>query len=347
MNGLMKQPVGHARVRRSVPRQQVQMNLRRNTAPPEDELDDKPGHFWKWFALVFFVHVALFIALMIFFRGHTTPPPPQFISLMPAGDVAKGTPGAQEAPKLGPTTPAPSHAHSTADTPPTPLTPPTPRPAKPKLHHLKPAPVKPPPILKDDAPPVSLTPQPAPPKPKIKVDLSHLVDAPAIDQPKPRHKVKLKPKLHPTQMVRPPDDSPDQNQAESESSGLSKEEVAQKLGDKLKAAGTDQGVTSGPSGSPDGKANPFADFYASLRDQVMNKWSIPNLSDAAAVDPIVRIHVEKDGRVPPERVTLERSSHNQVYDESALAAARSIGYTLQPLPDGCPPDISITFKPNR
>jgi TonB family protein len=343
----MKQPVGHVRVRRSVPRQQVQLDLRRNTAPPEDELDDKPGNFWKWFALVFFLHIVAFLVLMFFFRSSTPPPPTQFISLLPAGDVAKGTPGTQEAPKLGPTTPAPSHAHSTDEAPPSPITPPTPQPAKPKIHHLKPAPIKPPPILKDDAPPVSGTPKPTPPKPKIKVDLTHLVDAPETAQPKPRPKVKLKPKLHPKQTIRPPDDSPDQNQAASDSAGLSKDEIAQKLGDKLKAAGVDQGVTSGPSGSPDGHANEFADFYASLRDQVMNKWAIPNQVDAAAVDPVVRIHVEKDGRVPPDRVTLERSSNNQVYDESALAAARSIGYTLQPLPDGCPPDISITFKPNR
>jgi outer membrane biosynthesis protein TonB len=338
----MKQPAGPVRARRSVPKKPVQLNLRRNAAPAEDELDDKPGNFWKWFALVFLAHVVVLIVLMLVFRNNSTPPPVQMISLLPPGDVAKGSPGAQAAPKLGATTPAPSHAHSMADTPPAPVTPPAPKPAKPKVHHVKPTPVKPPPIVKDNAPPITPTVKPTPPKPKIKVDLSQLVDAPDTIPPP-----KLKPKPHVKKTVRPPDDSPDRDQADSPTSGLSKDEVAQKLGAKLKAEGVDQGVTSGPSGAPDGKANDFADFYASLRDQVMNKWSIPNLSDATAVDPIVRIHVEKDGRVPPESVTLERSSNNQVYDESALTAARSIGYTLQPLPDHCPPDISITFKPNR
>jgi outer membrane biosynthesis protein TonB len=339
----MKQPAGHARVRRSVPRKQVQLNLRRNSAPPEDELDDKPSNFWKWFALVFFIHVVGFIILMLAFRTHNTPPPTQFISLLPTGDIAKGTPGAQAAPKLGPTTPAPSH--SAAPATPAPVTPPTPQPAKPKVHHVHPDAVKPPPILKDDAPPVAPTPKPKPPKPKIKVDLSHLVDAPATDEPVPP---KAKPKPHAKKAVRPPDNTPEKDQADdSQTAGLSKQQVAQKLGAKLKAEGVDQGVTSGPSGAANSKANEFADFYASLRDQVMNKWAIPNLSDETATDPIVRIHVERDGRVPPESVTLERSSNNQVYDDSALAAARSIGYTLQPLPDGCPPDISITFKPNR
>jgi TonB family protein len=338
----MKQPAGHVRVRRAVPKKPVQLNLRRNLAPEEDELHDRPSNFWKWFVLIFCIHVVGFIVLLLIFRGNSKPPI-QFISLLPAGDIAKGTPGIQMAPKLGPTTPAPSHAAPAA--PPMPVVPPAPTPAKPKLQHVKPVPVKLPPILKDDAPPVTPVVKPTPPapaKPKIRVDLSHLVDAPGTAAPPP----KLKPKLHPAKMVRPPDDSPEK-ETTSDTSGLSKEEVAAKLGDKLKAAGVDKGVTTGPSGSPNSKANPFADFYAALRDQVMNKWEIPNLSDETAVDPVVRIHVEKDGRVPPESVTLERSSNNKVYDDSALAAARAIGYTLQPLPDGCPPDISITFKPNR
>ena len=62
---------------------------------------------------------------------------------------------------------------------------------------------------------------------------------------------------------------------------------------------------------------------------------------------MVKIHVEKDGRVPPELVTLEQSSGNQAYDQSALDATRSLGYLLQPLPDGCPPDIHINFKLTR
>ncbi len=54
----------------------------------------------------------------------------------------------------------------------------------------------------------------------------------------------------------------------------------------------------------------FADFYAAIRDQVMNQWESPNLTDETAVNPIVQIHVEKDGRVPPESVHLIQSSGN-------------------------------------
>jgi len=83
-----------------------------------------------------------------------------------------------------------------------------------------------------------------------------------------------------------------------------------------------------------------------IHDQVMSQWQSPNISDENTVNPIVQIYVEKDGRVPPESVHLVQSSGNTVYDDSAVAAAKSLGYLHEPLPDGCPPDISIIFKPN-
>ena len=54
---------------------------------------------------------------------------------------------------------------------------------------------------------------------------------------------------------------------------------------------------------------------------------------------------DKDGTV--ETVTLTRSSGNQAYDDSALAAAKKLNHLLQPLPDGCPPDIYIDFTLNH
>jgi TonB family protein len=79
----------------------------------------------------------------------------------------------------------------------------------------------------------------------------------------------------------------------------------------------------------------------------MSQWQSPNLADETAVNPIVQIHVEKDGRVPAESAHLIQSSGNASYDDSALAAAKNLGYLHEPLPDGCPPDIPITFKLTR
>jgi TonB family protein len=287
-------------------------------------------------------HVAAVSLIYWFYEAVTPPPPPvQFISLLPIGDVVKGEPGIQKAHKVGPTTPAPSAHHiATAKAA-------APKPPVPQA--VKPPPTPPEPVVKADAPPITpdkpVTPKPAPAKPKVKVDLT-LADGPAPTTDKQT----AKPKPHPKKTVASPDDpnAPESASASTpDSTGLSKEEIAANLGEKLKAAGIEKATQTGVSGSENAKPNSFADFYAAIRDQVMSTWASPNLTDETAVNPIVRIHVEKDGRVPPENVTLIQSSGNAAYDDSAVAAAKSLGTLHEPLPDGCPPDIPITFKLTR
>ena len=339
----MKHPTGYAKPRRlAAPRKKVRLDLKRRPQPePEGQWPtEQKSNFGQWVLLVALFHVIVIAAVWwIYENASTSQPPEEFISLLPAGDTVKGTPGAQEAHKLGPTTPAPVR-HASA--PPPALA----------VHQSKPILPKPAPtpaILKPNAPiPLADQPvapaKPAPPKPpKVKVDLT-LADAPtpAPDKPKPKlHHKKPAPK--------PIDETEDQDQASavSESTGLSREQIAAKLGEKLDTEGVKSATNSGTSGSDHAKANPFAEFYAMLHDQVMEQWTVPNLSDDSAVNPIVGIHVEKDGRVAPESVHLIQSSGNSTYDESALTAAKGLGYLREPLPDGCPPDISITFKPNR
>jgi protein TonB len=288
--------------------------------------------------------VIISLVYWIYETASAQKPPEQFLSLLPPGDVVKGAAGAQEAHKLGPTTPAPAVHHSSAPPPPPapavqhkPVIPPAAAVEPPKP--IQPKPVPPKPVLKTEAP-VADQPITPPKPPKVKVDLT-LTEAPAADKPKP-HLKKPAPKTT--------DDSRDQDReaaAKPDSAGLSKEQIAAKLGEKLDAAGVKNATKSGASGSDHSQANPFADFYASIRDQVMSQWQSPNLTDETAVNPIVQIHVEKDGRVPVESVHLIQSSGNSTYDDSAVAAAKGLGYLHQPLPDGCPPDIPITFKLTR
>jgi len=344
----MKPTTGYAQPKRLArPKKQVRLDLRRRAAKlePEGEIEIEPKNtFWRWVGIVALLHLAVIAFVSCYYAMSPTPPPPeQVMSLLPMGQVVKGTPGPVEAPKIGPTTPAPSVAHH-------PAPPPEPTPAV-----VKPAPAPiptPPPIeqiVKSDAPsliPDKPTPKPAPPKPKVKVDLT-LADGPT---PTPKHVTKPKPHIKKPAPTAVADDSnaPDRDAASNpDSIGLSKEQIAAKLGQKLQAAGVENAVNHGTSGSDHAQENPFQDFYLSVRDQVMSKWTSPNLSDETAVTPEITIHVEKDGRVPPESVTLTRSSGNQAYDDSAVAAAKSLGYLLQPLPDGCPPDIHIFFKLNR
>jgi TonB family protein len=351
----MKSPAGYEQPRRrAVPgKKQIRLDLqpaKRRPSPEEEIEQGQKSHFWKWFGIVALFHLVVIVGVILFYQLKGTPPRPEpFISLMPEGDTVKGTPGAQAAPKVGASTSASVvRHHPKASTPPVPapVTPPPAATAPPPVAAVsKPSETMPKPdtlaLAKSKPKPA----KPAPPKPKVKVDL-HLVDGPATasETPvaKPKHVKKTPPKV-----VLGDDSAIEQAEADPENRGLSREQIATKLGQKLDAAGVEHATKIGPSGASGGHPNAFADFYASIHDQVMNKWQEPNQEDPQATNPIVQIHVEQNGRVPPESATLIHSSGNQAIDDSALAAARSLGYTLEPLPDGCPPDISINFQLNH
>ena len=338
----MKPTAGYAKPRRSAtPRTAIpgktRLNLQRLPKPdPRDETETGPkSNFWKWVLLVTLFHLIVIGLVYYIYESAPAPKPPdQFISLLPQGDTVKGTPGAQKAHKLGPTTSAAMIKHTAA--PPPPSSAAAVKPISP------PKPITPPPVLRPEPSSIAALDKPTPPKPpKVKVDL-HLADAPPTTENKPVPK----PKHHAKKPAEKPADD-DDTDSDHQSAGLSKEEIAAILGDKKDDAGVKNAVKSGTSGSANAHPNSFADFYAAIRDQVMSQWESPNLTDETAVNPIVEIHVEKDGRVPPESVHLVQSSGNATYDDSALTAAKSLGYLHEPLPDGCPPDIPITFKLTR
>jgi TonB family protein len=340
----MKLPVSYAQPRRLAARKkQVRLDLRRATPPsPDNELlDQHQGTFWKWFALVALFHVIAICLFGLFYAMTPAPKPPEpYLNLMPEGSTVNGTPGVQAAPKISQATQAPAVHHTQ---PPEPITPVQPQPVKPPPQ-VAIAPQLPKPIVKADLQPVLREKPITPPKPKVKVDLK-LADGPTPVVEKPV--VKPKPHLKkPVAVVKPSDaDAPDRDaDAAPDSHGLSREQVAEQLGKKLADAGVKDETKVGVSGAANSQANSFADFYAMIHDQVMDKWQHPSELQDNIVDPVVQIHVEKDGRVPPESVTLVKSSGDQACDDSALTAAKNLGNLLQPLPDGCPPDISITFK---
>jgi hypothetical protein len=157
----MKHTAGYAKPRRlATPRRPVQLHLRQRQAPkPEDERETgQRSAFWRWVALVTLFHLVAISLLYWFYEAVTPPPPPvQFISLLPTGDVVKGEPGIQKAHKVGPTTPAPSVHH---------IAPPpeaaAPKPPVPQV--IKPPPTPPEPVVKEDAPPI-MPDKPVTPKP--------------------------------------------------------------------------------------------------------------------------------------------------------------------------------------
>jgi colicin import membrane protein len=306
---------------------------------PESDLDgERPNTFWRWVGIVALLHiVAISLFYLVYEFAPAPEPPPQFISLVPQGDIVKGTPGTQQAHKLGPTTAA--AVHHTA--------PPPPSAPKPAVKTPLPKPLMPPMAERPDAtrlisqnqPPKPVVKPPKPKPPKVKVDLT-LADGPAQpDAPKPKH--------HPKKPVVKSHDEDDADSADRDSNGLSKEEIASMLGEKKDNAGEKNAEKSGTSGSADAHHSDFSEFYGMIHDQVMSQWQSPSIADESMPEPEVEFHVKKDGRVPIDSVHLTRSSGNPAYDDSAVEAVKNLGYLHEPLPDGCPPDISITFKLTR
>jgi TonB family protein len=338
----MKPTAGYAKLRRMTePPRRTRLNLQRRPRPePEDELDaQRRGTFWKWVLVVALLHLLVITGACVYYLFMpAAKPPEQFISLLPPGDTVHGSPGRQEAHKLGAHTPAaPSH-HAAPPPPaeaqpqPTPVTPPQEK-------------SEPPPILKDNAPPVKTEkPQkprklekPKPAKPKVKVDLNEVERSvgPAATKPAKHHAKKP---------VKKPEDAQDDADSSPDNSGLTKQQIADKLGEKLEAEGSHNAQKYGDSGAPDGHKNKFQDFYDMIAEQVRDAWNSP--MSAAETEPIVSMRVERDGRVAPESVQLITSSGDAAYDDAAVATVKRLGYLHEPLPDGCPPVITIHFNPN-
>jgi len=339
----MKPTAGNAKPRRVTvpPTQRARLNLQRRPKPdPSEELSDQQSRaFWRWVAAVALLHVLVILGASLYYLLAPAPKPPdQFITLMPLGTEAHGAPGAQQAHKAGAAQQAAPHK---ASAPPPPAS----------AHVAPPKPVTPQPVVKPPPPtpipkatapaPIKPPPKPVKPKPetpKVKVDL-HEVDRTDVTDTPPKPA-----KHHAKKPVKTPDDSQDDNDASRDTTGLSKQQIAEKLGDKLEPAGSHNAEKYGPSGQANGHANDFQDFYALIRDQVRDAWNSP--MTPAQTEPVVGIHVEPDGRVPAESVHLIHSSGDPAYDAAALDTVKRLGFLHEPLPHGCPPDITIRFNPN-
>jgi TonB family protein len=329
----------------TAPARRHRLNLQRRPTPqPEDDLHDRQERtFWRWVVLIALLHVAVIVGAYLFYLfSPAAKPAEQFITLLPPGDTVKGTAGTQQAHKIGANTPAaPSH-HAAPSPPPAP--PPIPKIVTPPAEIKPPLP---PPLSKDALAPVvpaqPTPPKPAtPPKPKVKVDLHEVERTDVADT-----ETHAKPvKHHAKKPAKKSDDSADEADSSPDNTGLSKEQIAKKLGEKLNASGSHNAVKSGASGAPEGHDNRFQDYYDLIGQQVHDEWNSPNASSAVQTEPLVEIYVERDGRVPPESVRLLRSSGDPAYDDDAIATVKRIGYLREPLPEGCPPVIHINFNPN-
>jgi TonB family protein len=340
----MKPTAGYAKPRRTAVQPRTRLNLQRRPKPgPEEDIEQqRNAGFWKCVVLIALVHFLVILGVSLYYLfAPAKEPEPDFITLLPKGDTVIGKAGKQEAHKIGaPQTAIPSHHSSTPPPTPAHVTPPTPKPVTPP-QVVKPPPT-PTPIIKDNAPaPAPVKPvkpvKPKPVKPKVKVDLNEVdrTETTTETPPKPAQHHEKKP-------VKTPDKSNDDTSHET--SGLTHQQIMDKLGDKLDPSGAQNAKKFGADGAPDGHASNFQDFYLLIRDQVRDAWSSP--MTPAETKPIVSIHVEPSGHISPDSVHLVRSSGDAAYDQAAIDTVKRVNQLREPLPKDCPPDITITFDPN-
>ncbi len=113
-----------------------------------------------------------------------------------------------------------------------------------------------------------------------------------------------------------------------------KDEGAKKelLVKKESAPGKSDSTGDGP-GNGNGPASEFAWYRTMLHDRFYKEWQQPKtiLASGAKMSTLVKIRIEKDGRV--SKFTILRPSGNVVMDESVAAVTQRVTQ-VDPLPAG-------------
>jgi TonB family protein len=275
------------------------------------------ARFWRNFGLIAGAHAALVVAFVRWGGASKTSTAQQVVWLSGAQPREAGSAGAihpaaaSAAPEQN-ETPEPEEQTSVAPVKsdidlPTP----TPVPTSTPRPTAKPIPSSPPKTAESAKPLV----RPIPKKPVV-----------AKSTPKP----KAKPTATPVDDV-----------------GEDNAETARKEIEKLASGGSGGG---GGSGRSSGNRAPELQWYGRmLHDRFHNAWEQPTtvLASGAKMSALVRMRIEKDGRV--SRFEIVKSSGNVVVDESVRAVASRVT-SVDPLPSGVGNgehyDVTVNFELN-
>lgn len=185
----------------------------------------------------------------------------------------------------------------------------------------------------------------------------------ASPKPSPRKTVLAKASPKPSPKVKPtPEESDEQGdatEAEAEKKQIAKPDLEKKTAEhdpapnKVNAVqpGTGKGTSGGRGGHAGGAGgdSPFGWYGSMLHDRLYSEWIQPttSLSSGAKVSALVKIRIEKDGRV--SNFEIVKPSGNEVVDESVSAVAKRV-VEVDPLPAGLGNgehyDVKINFELN-
>jgi len=290
----------------------------------------RDARFWRNVTIIAVAHIAILIALVRWNR-ETRPANLQSIVWMSGGgtDIAAQSPPPQTETAMESTPPAETEAPPRSkleeqDEPPVPTL------AKSDLQ-LPPATPSPTPLA-TPLPKPSLTPFPKPSpkstaKPTPKATPKKAVVAKATPKPSPKKK------------ATPADQEKKNNENRKEAANIAPTSANGADGEKP--------GSTGPSGAT--RASEFSWYGKMLHDRFYSEWIQPTTSVAigAKISALVRIRIEKDGRV--SNFTIMRPSGNVVVDESVAAVAKRVTQ-VDPLPKGLGSgayyEVNINFELN-
>lgn len=287
--------------------------------------------FWRNVTLIALAHVGLLIAFVRWNRERHAPEVQQIV-WMDAGTTAAAEAGSAE--NLAEQTPAPSAQFS-----------PSPE--------LEPEPPALPPAPSDISLPTA-SPQPTPtpvatPKPA------------ATAVPKPKATPKPSPKTSPKSTPKPkkpvpkplPHKTPSSAEVNARAEAAARKKSAEKAARLAREkagepTGNGSAVGSGGQGNGAAAAADYAWYGNMLHDRFYGEWAQPTsvVTAGAKISALVRIRIEKDGRV--SAFEIAQPSGNVVVDESVAAVAQRVT-RVDPLPRGLGGDhydVKINFELN-
>lgn len=278
----------------------------------------RDARFWRNVSLVALAHLAVLLALA---RAGKNPPKPNVPNIVWMSGATLETAAAATAPTPAPEVePAPPEPEKQEEPSVTTL-------ARSEIHLPSPTPIPTPvPTPKPTAAPTT-TPKPSP-KPTAK----------PIPKATPRK---------PAEPATTPKPSP---KKEKDADTKEKSDAAKKqlLAKKESTAGKSDSTGDGP-GNGSAPASEFAWYRSMLHDRFYKEWQQPKtiLASGAKMSTLVKIRIEKDGRV--SKFTIFRPSGNVVMDESVAAITQRVTQ-VDPLPAGLVKgayyEVQINFELN-
>jgi TonB family protein len=170
----------------------------------------------------------------------------------------------------------------------------------------------------------------------------------ASPKPSPKASAKPTPKATPKKTIAATATPKPSPKNEKTAEAKEKSNDAKKETSARKDSTADKSTGDGP-GNSSGQVSEFAWYRSMLHDRFHKEWEQPRtiVASGAKMSTLVKIRIEKDGRV--SKFTITKASGNIVVDESVAAVAKKVT-RVDPLPSGLSSkdyyEVSINFELN-